>query len=124
MHVTVLAANTTTALAKATAKATTTSGSSGGTGGSGGSGGSNSVGVGASVALNLLLTNLTRAEVVDGAVLTGGHDVTIRATSTGVAGPCASATDTAAICTYTEAGSAGSIAVRLALVAVYAWVSV
>ncbi|WP_367889442.1 hypothetical protein [Humibacter ginsenosidimutans] len=44
-------------------------------------GGGGKVGVGASVAINVLTTNVTRAEVVDGAVLTGGRDVTLSATA-------------------------------------------
>jgi LPXTG-motif cell wall-anchored protein len=43
--------------------------------------GSGKVGVGASVAINVLTTNVTRAEVADGAVLTGGANVALSATS-------------------------------------------
>ncbi|WP_345762181.1 beta strand repeat-containing protein [Diaminobutyricibacter sp. McL0608] len=44
-------------------------------------GGGGTVGVGASVAINVLTTNVTRAEVMDGASLTGGRNVTLTATS-------------------------------------------
>ena len=44
-------------------------------------GGSSSVGVGASVALNILTPMHTYAQVQDGAVLTGGHNVTVQATA-------------------------------------------
>ncbi len=44
-------------------------------------GGGGTVGVGASIAINVLTTNVTRAEVMDGASLTGGHNVTLTATS-------------------------------------------
>ncbi|MGN6127474.1 MAG: beta strand repeat-containing protein, partial [Humibacter sp.] len=44
-------------------------------------GGGGKVGVGASVAINVLTDNVTRAEVEDGAVLTGGRNVTLSATS-------------------------------------------
>ena len=64
--VTVLAENLTEANASAISDAT---------------GGSSSVGVGASVALNILTPMHTYAQVQDGAVLTGGHNVTISATA-------------------------------------------
>ena len=44
-------------------------------------GGSSSVGVGASVALNILTPMHTYAQVLDGAVLTGGHNITVQATA-------------------------------------------
>ena len=53
------------------------------------------VGIGASVALNILDTNVTRAEVEDTAVLTGGGSVSLSATAGHTVG------------TTAEAGSAG-----------------
>ena len=63
--VSVLAENNMTATAQALADA---------------EGGSSSVGIGASVAINVLTPNHTWAKVMDGAILTGGHDFTVKAT--------------------------------------------
>lgn len=57
---------------------------------------SGKTGVGASVAINPVLDNVTRAEIEDGAVISGGADVTIEAISS----------DT--VTTVVKAGSAGS----------------
>ncbi|HEX7525481.1 MAG TPA: hypothetical protein VF327_04190, partial [Gaiellaceae bacterium] len=65
--VSVLAENNMTATAQALADA---------------EGGSSSVGIGASVAINVLTPNHTWAKVMDGAILTGGHDFTVKATQT------------------------------------------
>ncbi|MHB1242601.1 MAG: beta strand repeat-containing protein, partial [Gaiellaceae bacterium] len=77
--------------AKATSEVTTT--------------GDDSVGVGVSVALNILVPNSTRAEIEDGATLTGGDDVTVSATSLATDG----------ILTETKAGSGGSVGVSPAV---------
>src|SRR5882672_5817681 len=118
-NVSVIATNTRTDIATAKSKQQVTGGgssssggsggSSGGSGGSGsgssGSGGSSSssTGVGASVALNILTPNLTRAEIEDGATVTGGANFTVRATST------------QAVDTNVQAGASGDTAVAPAV---------
>ncbi|MBX3093015.1 MAG: hypothetical protein KF680_00510, partial [Cryobacterium sp.] len=62
-----------------------------------------SVGVGASVAINPIIDNVTRAEIEDGATVTGGHNVTIEALSS----------DT--VVTEVTAGSAGGTAISPAV---------
>ena len=76
------------------------------------SNGDDSVGVGASVALNIIKPNVTKAEVEDGAALTGGSTVSVEATF------FASKLETIA-----EAGSEGDISVSPAVAITIATVS-
>ena len=65
--------------------------------------GSGKVGVGASVALNVIPVNVTRAEIEDGAIISGGHDLSLSSVSGH------------SVTTYVEAGSAGGTAVSPAV---------